>query len=493
MRITHLSAECVPFAKTGGLGDVAAALPKALAARGHDVDVFVPFHLEAARWYRRRDDWPLLVTDPFRVSLLGADYEVGLLKGTIPGSQVPVYFVAHDPLFHRASIYAPNETGQDDGIWRFSLFVRAAVEGLKRLGRRPQVVHAHDWHPALAPMLGAWSSWRDRFWDDVASVLTIHNMAYQGIYPPSQFPVLGLPGDTWTGGAVEFDGAVNLLKGAIVSADMITAVSPTYAHEITTKEGGYRLEGVLRGRGDRLRGILNGVDRQEWNPATDAHIATPYSAEDLSGKKACRAELCRLAGFDEGDASFTVGAIGRLTSQKGFDLLLECAPELLRRGVRIAMLGSGEPALEGSMRLLEAHAPGRFKAFVGYDESLAHKIEAGADAVAMPSRFEPCGLTQMYSLAYGTPPIVRRTGGLADSVNGFDGSNLDWATGFSFDAPTAPALAATVLFAQRVFFQRDLWLRIVENGMRVDNSWDRSAAAYEDVYKRAREVRGLPW
>jgi starch synthase len=457
------------------------------------VNVFLPFHLDAATWYRRRNEWPAAATPPYRVSVLGADYEVGLLAGKIPGSDVPVFFVAHDPLFHRASIYAPNEIGQDDGIWRFSLFVRAAVEGLKRMGGRPHVMHAHDWHPSLAPMLGAWSSWRDPWWDDVSSVLTIHNVAYQGIYPPSQFPVLGLPPDTWTGGAVELDGAVNMLKGAIVAADMITAVSPTYAREIQTPALGLRLDGILRSRAERLSGILNGVDTEEWNPSHDRHIAAHYSVQDLGGKAECRAELCRLAGFDAGDPSFLIGAIGRLTDQKGFDLLLESATELVRRGVRIAMLGSGEPALEEAMRILEARAPGRFRAFVGYDEALAHRIEAGADAIVMPSRYEPCGLTQMYSLAYGTPPIVRRTGGLADSVVGLDGRNLDVATGFSFEDASPHALAATVLFAQRVFFRRDAWRRIVENGMRVDNSWDRSAAAYEAVYRRAREVRGLPW
>jgi starch synthase len=493
MKITHLSAECLPFAKTGGLGDVASALPKALAAHGHDLAVFMPFHLEAARWFRRRNDWPVAATDPYHVSVLGATYEVGLLRAEIPGSQVPVFFVAHDPLFHRGSIYAGNEAGQDDGIWRFSLFVRAAVEGMKRLDAKPQVVHAHDWHPALAPMLGAWSSWRDRWWDDVASVLTIHNMAYQGIYAPSQFPVLGLPAETWTGGLVEIGGAVNMLKGAIVAADMITAVSPTYANEIRTKEGGYGLEGVMRARGDRVTGILNGIDRDEWNPSRDPHLPAHYSAEDLRGKSECRAELCRLAGFEPADPAMILGAIGRLTGQKGFDLLLDAAPELIRRGVRIVMLGSGDPSIEGGMRVMETHAHGRFRAFVGYDEALAHKIEAGADTIVMPSRFEPCGLTQMYSLAYATPPIVRRTGGLADSVVGFDGQNLERATGFTFENESPHALAAEVLFAQRVFFQRDIWRRIVANGMAADFSWDRSAVAYEDVYKRAREVRGLPW
>ena len=469
------------------------ALPKALASGGNDVDVFLPFHLEAAEWYRRRNTWPEEAMPSFDVSILGLPYRVGLLWDLLPGTTVPIYFVAHDPLFHRPGIYALNERGQDDGLWRFSLFVRASIEALKRLGRRPRILHVHDWHPALGAMLAAWSNWRDRWFDDVAPVLTIHNLGYQGVYGAGEFPALGLPADAWTGGAIEFRGAVNLLKGAIVAADMITAVSPTYADEIRTPAGGFGLDAILRARGDRVVGILNGIDRGIWDPATDASIAARYSPYDLSGKDACRADLCRLAGFDPSDGGFLVGAIGRLTDQKGFDLLLETAPELVRRGVRIVMLGSGEPAYEGSMRLLEARYPGHFKAFVGFDETLSHRIEAGADAFVMPSRFEPCGLSQMYSLAYGTPPIVRRTGGLADSVVGYDGFNLDRATGFTFDVSAPHALAAEILGAQHVFFQRDRWRRIVENGMAQDFSWDRSAERYEAVYRRACEVRGLPW
>ncbi len=491
MRISHLSAECVPFAKTGGLGDVVGALPKALAARGHDVDVWLPFHLEAAQWFRRRFTWPEMASYPFPVSVMGQQYEVGLLRSKLPGSDVNVYFVANDHLFHRRPIYATNEWGADDGLWRFTLFVRAAVEGMKRLGQRPQIVHSHDWHPALAPMLGAWSSWRDRWWDDIASVLTIHNLNYQGLYAPSLFHALGLPPETWTGGLVEFGGMVNLLKGAIEAADVITAVSPRYSVEIRTPEGGASLDGILRRRSDRLVGILNGVDTTVWNPQRDPSIPAHFSREDLRGKAECRHEICQLAGFEPGDPDLIVGAVSRLTSQKGFDLLFDAAPELIRRGVRIVMLGSGDPALEGSMRLLEAHAPHRFKAFTGYDEALSHKIIAGSDAFVMPSRFEPCGLTQMYALAYGTVPIVRRTGGLYDSVLPYDGGNLDQATGFAFDHASSHELAAEILRARNVFFQRDAWQRIVQNGMATDNSWDHSARAYEDAYLGARLVRGL--
>ena len=493
MRVTHLSAECVPFAKTGGLGDVVGALPKAQAARGHDVEVFLPFHLETAEWYRRRLRWPDQALPPFDVSILGRRYTVGLLRDVLPGSGVPVWFVAHDPLFHRTRIYAPDEHGRDDGLWRFTLFVRAAVEAMKRLGRKPEILHTHDWHPALAVMLGAWSSWRDRWWDDIASVLTIHNIAYQGVYGREELPALGLPPEAWTGGGIEFAGAVNLLKGAIVAADMVTAVSPRYAWEITTPEGGAGLDGVLRTRGDRLVGILNGVDTSVWNPSLDDAIAKRYSLTDLSGKALCRRDLCRVAGFDPDDTGMVLGSVGRLTDQKGFDLFMGAAPELIRRGIRIVLLGTGEPQLEHAIRLLAAHHPGRASAFVGYSEELAHKIEAGADAFVMPSRFEPCGLNQMYSLAYGTPPIVRRVGGLADSVAGFDGANLDRGTGFVFENPSAHELAAEVLRAQGLFHHPGAWRRLIANGMVQDFSWDRSASAYDAVYRRAREVRGLPW
>jgi len=355
------------------------------------------------------------------------------------------------------------------------------------------VIHAHDWHPALAPMLGAWASWRDPWFDDVASVLTIHNIAYQGIFGATEFPTLGLPDETWVGGSVSYRGDINLLKGGLEAADVITAVSPTYAWEIQTPEGGAGLDAVIRGRSDRLVGILNGIDREVWDPSHDTYLPAHYSSADLRGKAENRAELCRMAGFEPGDPDLLVGAIGRMTDQKGFDILLEAAPELVRRGVRIVMLGSGEPALEGAFRLLEAHAPHRVKAFLVYDEGLSHQIVAGSDAILMPSRFEPCGLTQMYGLAYGTVPIVRRTGGLADSVVPFDGNNLDVATGFHFVDPSPHALAAEVLHAQHLFFHKEPWWKLARNGMAVDNTWEHAAGLYEAVYRRAREVRGLAW
>ncbi len=490
MKICHLSAECMPFAKTGGLGDVAAALPRAQWAAGNDVEIWLPFHLQAAEWYRRRHSWPALGCEPLRIEILGQSYEVGILRGQLPASQVPVYFVAHDPFFQRGPIYAADPTGRDDGLWRFTLFVRAALTAMKKLGRRPQILHCHDWHPALAPMLGAWSSYRDRWFDEIASVLTIHNLHHQGTYEPSLFPALGLPAETAP--LVSHHGAVNLLKGALVAADMITTVSPTYAWEIRTREGGQGLDELLHARADRLVGILNGIDPSEWDPAVDPHLVARYSAADLRGKAQCRRALCEAAGLAADDPGMILGAIGRLTEQKGFDVLLDAVPQLLAAGTRIVMLGSGDSQLERRMLGYAAAHPGRFHAWLGYDEARAHSIEAGADSFIMPSRFEPCGLNQLYSLAYGTPPIVRHTGGLADTVIAYHGHNLDSANGFSFHDLTPAAIVGTVAWARQAMAQ-GAWPQLVENAMRADFSWQRAEEHYAEVYRRARTHRGLPW
>jgi starch synthase len=491
VKIVHLSAECHPFAKTGGLADVLGALPKALAARGHQTEVWMPFHLSAAEWFRQRQSWPEPALSPFSVSILGTTYPVGLLRSTLPGSDVPVYFVAQDELFHRSHhLYAPNDQGVDDGLWRFAVFVRAAIQAMKHLPDKPHIIHVHDWHPALASMLVGWSGWRDHWFDDISSVLTLHNVNYQGVYDPSLFPALGLPHEAWSAAGVEHGGALNLLKGAILTADIITTVSPTYAWEIQTPAGGYGLEGVLRARSDRLIGILNGIDPAEWNPRTDALLPARYTRDDLSGKAACRRELCLQSGFDPEDPGLIVGTVGRLTWQKGYDVMLDAMPALLNQGARVIMVGAGEPNLEGRMHHFDQSAPGRFKAFFGYSEARAHLVEAGADAFLMPSRFEPCGLNQMYSLAYGTLPIVRQTGGLADTVDGYHGANLHEATGFAFKDLDASAISGTVGWAQYQF-GTPTWDRLVQNAMAQDHTWHRSAGEYEQAYYRSRYVRGL--
>lgn len=481
MKIAHLSAEVAPFAKSGGLGDVVGALPLAQAALGHETTVWMPLYREVWRALDRLRISPGMACEPFNVELGYRSYQVGILRAEIPGSSVPVFFVGHDPLFDRDGIYAAGPDGRDDGLRRYALFVRAVMRAQVALNLVPDVIHAHDWHATLAPMILAWE--RPPFFERTASILTIHNLAYQGMYSPEQYVHLGLPLRFYRG--VEYGGVLNLMKGGIVSAGAITAVSPTFAHEITTPDGGFGLDALLRSRREDLHGIVNGIDRQLWNPALDPKIPFNYDVRRLRRKRENRRALLSLAGMDKNDPGFVVGMVGRLTSQKGFDLMLPALPDLVGSGVRMIVLGSGESHLEGSIRRISDRALGRFWGYVGFNEELAHLVEAGVDAFLMPSRFEPCGLNQLYSLAYGTPPIVRRVGGLADTVVPFDGSNRGRATGFDFQEASPRALRDAVRWAQACYHDPLLWTDLARNGMSQDWSWERSATRYVDVYQDA--------
>lgn len=488
MRIAHLSAEVSPFAKTGGLGDVAGSLPIYQAALGHEVSVWMPYYRQVREWLARHGQPATWVTDPIRIDLGYQSYEVGVLRTTLPGSDVPVFLIAHDPLFDREAIYA-GFFGRDDGYRRYAVFVRAVLEAMRRLALVPDILNAHDWHTALAPMALAWDRPRDWHFENTASVLTIHNAAYQGMYAPDTFLHLGLPGGVFSDAGVLWKGAVNLLKGGVLAADAVTAVSPTFAHEITTADGGFGLDPVLRHRGRELVGIVNGIDPRVWNPAVDTRIPERYDATNFAGKLVNRRHLLVRAGMDPDDRGFVVGVVGRLTSQKGYDLLFPVLEELIRDGVRFTFLGSGEASLESTIHTFSHRAQRRFWGYVGFQEDLAHLIEAGADAFLMPSRFEPCGLNQLYSLAYGTPPIVRRVGGLADTVVSYDGHNAAAATGFGFDAADPIALRETVRWAHRCYRDPLLWTRLVKNGMAKDFSWTRSAEKYLALYQRLHHRR----
>jgi starch synthase len=481
MRIAHLSAEVSPYAKTGGLGDVVGALPVAQAEQHHDVAVYTPYYRQAREWLHKRGLHPEWVTEPIHLDLGYRHFECGVLRTFLPDSLVPAYFIANDALFDRKHIY-DGFFGEDDGLIRYAVFVRAALALMKRLDKVPQILHAHDWHTALAPMALRWDDPQDWAFSHTATVLTVHNLAYQGIYSPSQFPTLGLPpralgGTTW-------DGALNLMKGGLQAADLITGVSPTFVKEILSSDGGFGLDPLLRERQDRVAGILNGIDPHVWNPASDKKIPFNYSPQNLSGKLECRRALLALAGMDRDDRRMVVGVVSRLTRQKGLDLLFPVLPELLGDGIRVVFLGSGDDDLEAAARAWGKRAPGRFFSYVGFSDELAHLIEAGSDAFLMPSRFEPCGLSQLYSLAYGTIPIVRRTGGLADTVRGYDGQNAQQANGFTFDEPSASALRDTVRWAHRAYQDAQLWTRLLHNGMAEDHSWHRSAQRYIELYGR---------
>jgi starch synthase len=489
MRIAHLSAEVSPFAKSGGLGDVVGALPKAQAALGHEVSVWMPLYRQVWDTLGRLGHYPDKVVEPFTIHLGPVQFRVGVLRTKLPGSEVPLYLIGQNECFDRPQIYSFDYHGHDDGLTRYALFVRAAFHTMHHLWNAPQVIHAHDWHTALAPMALAWDQPKDWVFNRTASILTIHNLAYQGIYAPGLFSRLGLP--PAVAPMLDWHGALNLMKGALVSADAITAVSPTFAREIMNASGGFGLDPVARARGGDVTGIVNGIDVDVWNPATDARIPYHYDAERIGVKRQNRRALLERVGMDPDEENLVLGIVGRLTHQKGYELLFPIVEALLSRGIRIIFLGSGEAPLEQQVHHFSNSHVGRFWGYVGFREDLVHLIEAGSDAFVMPSLFEPCGLNQLYSLRYGTPPIVRRTGGLADTVEGYNGRNRATATGFSFDAATPKALYDTIVWAQRCYRDMELWTQIAVNGMRRDFSWQASAKKYTALYQSVLDRRGI--
>ncbi|HEX3557431.1 MAG TPA: glycogen synthase [Thermoanaerobaculia bacterium] len=478
-RICQLAAEVTPFAKTGGLGDVVAGLSGFLARDGHDVRVFLPFYAQIAR--RSETFIPVDFIRDVPVAIGPRHYTFSLLTTPLPGSDVPVYFVDCPELFAHDGIY--------HGDWldwlRFAVLTRAAFESCQRMGWGPDVVHCHDWHTALAPiLLKALYGW-DRLFDHTRSVLTIHNLAYQGYVPANVVSDLGLGSHVhWLDAADLAAGRFNFMKTGILHADFITAVSRTFAREIQTSEHGFGLDPLLRARGDRLVGIVNGVDYGEWDPETDPHLFYHYSAREPAGKWSCKRNLLRETGLDERTAAPLIGVVSRLTPQKGFDLCFEVLPELLaRRDLRLVALGSGEKVYEDFFQGLQERFPGKAWFFKGFNNELAHRIEAGADLFLMPSKFEPCGLNQMYSLKYGTPPLVHKTGGLADTVELFD-SATGAGTGFVFDHFVPAGLRWALDYALDTYLHRTPWEKLMANGMAQDFSWDRQGKEYVELYGR---------
>lgn len=485
MRILFASAEVSPFAKTGGLGDVCGALPKALEALGHDVLVVMPWYREA-REYLQRNSLPVeTIAKGVRLSWAGWSHEISVHRALLPGSGVPVVFIENDYFFNRESIYALTWDGHDDNLERYTVFCRAVILVAEMLSFAPEIIHAHDWHTALLPVYLHSGLRGSEVFRLAHSVYTIHNLAYQGRYPADRFASLGLHSRYWSGDGIDYYGDVHLMKGGILFANQVTTVSPTYAREIQGGEFGAGLDGLLREHSYKLTGILNGIDTGEWDPATDEHIPARYSAGDMRGKRICKEHLSREAGFSNEPEVPLIGVVSRLVSQKGLDLLLPILDDILSRNARVVLLGSGEPDLEDAFRRFSSAYPGRFRAWIGFDNPLAHRITAGCDTFLMPSRYEPCGLNQMYALRYGTPPVVRMTGGLADTVVGFDGWNADHANGFGFGTVDPRAFHGAIVHAIQTFAQRDLWERLQQNGMRLDFSWERSAREYERIYRAA--------
>jgi starch synthase len=483
MRIVLASSEAVPFSKTGGLADVATGLSRALAA-GHEVTLIVPFHRRQA---------PPSVSCPSTGSTVTVrvgdrDVRGTILRAQLPGSSLRVLLVDQPAYFDRGSLYTAGQTDYADNCERFVFFSRAVLETVRVLDLRPDIVHANDWQTGLVPALVD-IEYRGRpGFEHTASVFTVHNMAFQGRFWKWDLRLTGLDWKYFNWRQMEFYGDLNLLKTGIAFADMVTTVSPTYAREICTAEYGYGLNDVLAHRGTDLVGILNGVDTGEWDPATDPHIAARYAVDNwTAGKSLCKRQLQEQCGLAlRGDVPL-FGMISRMTDQKGFDLIAAKADDILQGDVQMVFLGTGEKRYEDLVRTLAGRYPGKAAAVIGFDERLAHRIEAGADIYLMPSRFEPCGLNQQYSLLYGTAPIVHAVGGLADSVVDASGTNLarGVANGFRFERYDAELFAEQVFRAVTLYHDKPTWGRLVCAGMSRDWSWNRGAAEYVDVYRRA--------
>ncbi len=482
MKILFAASEAAPFAKTGGLGDVVGSLPKALDSLGHDVRVIMPRYrsvgVEPFGLHR--------VLEPMTVWLSGKPFEVTLYESVLPGTQVPIYFVDQPTLFDREGLYQEHGADYPDNLERFSVFAQAVLQAVPQLGWQPEMLHAHDWQAGLLVAHRALTRATDPLWQSVATVFTIHNLAYQGVFPQADWWMTGLPYHAFTMDGLEFYGRINCLKGGLVHADQLTTVSPTYAREIQTRQFGCGLEGLLATRRDALTGILNGIDDEAWDPKTDPHLAAHYSAEELAGKSICKLSLQERLRLPQRHG-LLLGMVQRLVEQKGIDLFLKAAPELLKLDVQVAILGTGDPGFHAQLTELAKRYPEQVSVTLTFDDSLAHQIEAGSDAFLMASRFEPCGLNQFYSMRYGSVPIVHRVGGLADSVTDVSPKTLEdgTATGFVFDVYTSAALLDAVSRAVAAFRDHGLWYTLVRSGMRQDWSWRRSAREYLAVYERA--------
>ena len=488
MNVVFVASEAVPFAKTGGLADVIGSLPCALERLGLGVSVIIPCYREV--WWRSGQE---ITTNGWKlwIPVGSREVEARVHEGRLPGSDVAVYLIDQPGYFDRDQLYL-REDGSDfpDNAERFAFFAKAALETISRLEPRPDVIHCHDWQSALIPAMlrERYSPWLE----GLGTLLTVHNLAYQGVFDASALALTGLDRRLFNWRQLEYHGRLNYLKAGLVYADLISTVSPTYAREIQTPEFGCGLDGLLRSRSADLTGIINGIDTEVWSPAREPMLAAQYDATDFeTGKALCKAALQRRAGLPERADVPLFAQIGRLDPQKGWDLLIEVADDLLRGEVQLVVLGFGQARYHDQLDRLAVRHPGKLRVFLEFSGTLAHQIEAGADLFLMPSLYEPCGLNQLYSLAHGTVPVVRATGGLSDTVvDATPGSLADGtATGVVFRDPTPQALRKAIERALAIRGDPVAWRQLVENGMRADWSWDRSArdyvALYDEVGRRA--------
>jgi starch synthase len=484
MHIVFAASECVPFAKTGGLADVVGALPPELVKLGHEVTVYLPLyatvrpHLEGEWKYAIRS-----ITIPFEYY----NRFVGIVDGG-KRDGVQYYFVDCPELFDRQGLYGIKGGDYPDNAERFALFCRAVLEATKQLGV-PEVFHVHDWQSALLPVYLRTVYYFDPVLSRCGVVLTIHNAGYQGCFPPVTTEKLLFPWDIFTMDKVEHFDSFNFLKGGLVYSDVLTTVSRKYAEEIQTEEFGHKLDSVLRQRTADLHGILNGVDYAQWDPATDGNLAAHYTPKNLTGKRECRADLLHAFGLKNiADTTPLIGIVSRFATQKGFDLVAQIAKQLAERDVAVVAVGSGEPYYENFFRGWAFRNQSNVAVQIRYDNALAHKIEAGADLFLMPSKYEPCGLNQIYSLKYGTVPVVRATGGLDDTIEEWN-PKQGTGTGFKFEGYTAPELLAAIDRALVAFQDKQGWKKLMRNGMARNYSWEEPAREYTALYEEVARRR----
>ena len=472
MRVAVISAEAVPYSKTGGLGDVAGALPKALKAVGVDSVLVTPCYLQTKGEYL----WETAIDD-LNVDWRGGAYPAKAFYSEANGS--PTFLIDAPSYFHRDSIY-----GCAEDYERFAFFNRAALALLKRIGAAPEIVHLNDWHCGFAAVELAEQRRWDPFWMSTRTVFSIHNMAYQGAFSHSELWKLGF-GSEFARNAFAFNGYASAMKAGLEVSDTLSTVSRRYASEIQSAENGYGLEWLTRQRADRLIGITNGVDYEVWNPATDKELPAHYNIDDLDGKRECKRHLLERFSLPVDLDRPIFANITRLTPQKGIDLMMQVAGDILNAGAYVISLGSGEKRYEDFWQSLRGYAPRQVGVYRGYSEPLAHLIEAGADIFMMPSKFEPCGLNQMYSLRYGTVPIVRAVGGLDDTVQNWDAVNRT-GNGFKFGPYRADRFLEKIYEALYAYGDRSAWRQIQHNGMVEDNSWENAARKYIELYEWTR-------
>lgn len=481
MKVLVAASEMIPFSKTGGLADVAGALPKSLYDLGHDVRAIVPK-------YKMTDNggFPLkLVSGDIEISIGQKIYRAEIFETKIPKTDVTVYLVGNEELFGRDGLYQENGKDYPDNAERFIFFCKAALEFLKKIGWEPHVIHCNDWQTALIPIYLKTVLSKDLFYNSIATVYTIHNMGYLGLFPAEKMPLTGLGWGYYTPDKLEFWGNVCFAKAGLIYSDIINTVSETYSHEIQTEEFGHGLDGLLRSRVQDVCGVVNGIDYDIWDPKTDPNLAAKYSVSDMKGKASDKNRLRKVMRLPQKRDTAVIGMVSRMTDQKGFDILSQAFPDIMKLPVQFVLLGAGDPKYQDAFSSFTKQYKGKVAINIGFDSAVAPVIYAGADIFLVPSLYEPCGLSQLISYKYGTIPAVRATGGLADTVRNYDPSTED-GDGFVFSEYTPASLYHCIERAVNVYKKdKKKWQALVKKVMKYDYSWDVSAKKYVAIYKKA--------